>query len=114
MSPLEFWVTTHTTTGGSAVMAQRPLRAWYLETWIELVTYPPCFLLVKAWTYSCIILLVAEVCARRSSWWLVWKTTDQVMTPRDVPLVITGSVVVGSLTIICADWAFSQLLLQRI
>jgi hypothetical protein len=35
------------------------------------------------------------------------------LTPKDVPKVITTSVVGGSLLVIFADWGFSQLLLKR-
>mmetsp|Transcript_18127 Transcript_18127/g.26047 ORF Transcript_18127/g.26047 Transcript_18127/m.26047 type:complete len:355 (+) Transcript_18127:3-1067(+) len=74
-----------------------------VQTFVEIVTYPVVYHLVKSIVYVSIIMLTAEGCARmRSS-----------LTPRHVPGVITSSVVAASLFIIIADWAFSQLLLQR-
>ena len=73
------------------------------ETIIEILTYPPLFLLVKAITFMTIVMLVSESAARFT----------QNLTPRSVPGVITRSVVLSSLFIIIADWAFSQLLLKR-
>ena len=73
------------------------------ETIIEIMTYPPLFLLVKAITFMTIVMLVSESVARFT----------QNLTPRSVPGVITRSVVLSSLFIIIADWAFSQLLLKR-
>ena len=70
---------------------------------VEVLTYPVVFHIVKADTFILIILLVSEVCARRQS--------D--LTPRGVPLVITTSVVIGSLLVILADWGFSQVYLMR-
>ena len=71
--------------------------------WVEVFTYPPIFHLVKALTFMCIILGVAEVCAR----------TRPNLTPRGVPMVITQSVVSAGLLVILADWGFSRLWLQR-
>jgi ABC-type transporter Mla maintaining outer membrane lipid asymmetry permease subunit MlaE/ABC-type uncharacterized transport system YnjBCD ATPase subunit len=73
------------------------------ETFVEILTYPPIFLLTKACVFMITIILVAETSAR-------WKRD---LTPRDVPKVITHSVVLGSLLIIMMDWGFSQLLLKR-
>jgi ABC-type transporter Mla maintaining outer membrane lipid asymmetry permease subunit MlaE len=73
------------------------------ETFIEVLTYPPCFLFAKACVFMAIIILVAESSAR-------WKIH---LTPRDIPGVITRSVVIASLFIIVMDWGFSQLLLKR-
>lgn len=50
-----------------------------------------------------IIMGVAEVASRRNA----------ELTAKDVPKVITKSVVGGSLLVIFADWGFSQLLLKR-
>ena len=73
------------------------------DTFIEVLTYPPCFLFAKACTFMLITMLVAESAARRK----------RDLTPRDVPGVITRSVVIASLLIIVSDWGFSQLLLKR-
>lgn len=73
------------------------------ETIIEILTYPPLFLLVKAITFMTIVMLVSELAAR----------ITQNLTPRSVPGVITRSVVLSSLLVIIADWGFSQLLLKR-
>ena len=70
---------------------------------IEVATYPPVFLVLKATTYGVLVLLTAEVAARR----------HPDLTPRGVPYVITTAVVAASLLVIVADWGFSQLLLQR-
>ena len=73
------------------------------EASIEVATYPPVFLLLKATTYGVLVLLTAEIAARR----------HPDLTPRGVPYVITTAVVAASLLVIVADWGFSQLLLQR-
>lgn len=75
----------------------------YIDALIEIATHPVCFHLVKSIVFMTIIMGVAEVASRRKA--------D--LTPRGVPKVITTSVVGGSLCIIFADWAFSQLLLKR-
>lgn len=75
----------------------------YMDTLVEVATYPPIFLLLKSTTFIVVIMLVAEASARlRSS-----------LTPRNVPGVITSSVVIASLVVIVADWGFSQLWLMR-
>ena len=71
---------------------------------IELATYPPCFLLLKSLVYMALVLTVAQTCA---------ALRGSQLTPRGVPHVITSAVVVASLLIIVADWAFSQLWLMR-
>jgi len=73
------------------------------ETAIEILTHPPIFFLVKASAFMTIIILISESAARFT----------QNLTPRNVPGVITRSVVLSSLLIIVADWGFSQLLLKR-
>lgn len=73
------------------------------DTFIEIITYPPCFLFVKSSVFMTIVVLVSEHAARRRKH----------LTPRNVPGVITQSVVMASLAIIVADWGFSQLLLKR-
>ena len=75
----------------------------YWDSFIEISTYPPCFLFAKASIFIFIILMVAETVAR-------WR---QDLTSRGVPGVITASVVLGSLFVIVADWGFSQLLLKQ-
>jgi len=75
----------------------------YADAFVEIVTHPVCFHLIKSVVFMTIIMVVAEVAARRK--------TD--LTPRGVPKVITTSVVGGSLLVIFADWGFSQLLLKR-
>eukprot|EP00566_Odontella_aurita_P005768 CAMPEP_0113534700 /NCGR_PEP_ID=MMETSP0015_2-20120614/5301_1 /TAXON_ID=2838 /ORGANISM="Odontella" /LENGTH=565 /DNA_ID=CAMNT_0000433883 /DNA_START=164 /DNA_END=1858 /DNA_ORIENTATION=+ /assembly_acc=CAM_ASM_000160 len=66
----------------------------YWDAFIEAVTHPILFHLIKSCTFILIILAVAETVAR-------WKTD---LTPRNVPHAITSSVVVGSLLVIIADW----------
>jgi ABC-type transporter Mla maintaining outer membrane lipid asymmetry permease subunit MlaE len=78
-------------------------NAWYIDTLIEIATYPPIFHWIKSCTFIILIMLVAEVCSR-------WTEN---LTPRGVPGAITSTVVIGSLAVIVADWGFSQLLLQR-
>jgi len=73
------------------------------EALVEVVTYPPCFMFLKAVTYILVVLGTAEACAR-------W---DRNITPRTVPKVITAAVVLAGLSVIFADWAFSQVLLLR-
>jgi len=75
----------------------------YKDTLVEVLTYPPCFLLVKAVVFITVILMVAETAAR----------LRPNLTPRNVPSVITSSVVIASLLVIVADWGFSQLWLLR-
>lgn len=75
----------------------------YVDAFVEVATHPVCFHLVKSVVFMTIIMGVAEISARRKA--------D--LTPRDVPKVITTSVVGGSLLVIFADWGFSQLLLKR-
>ena len=75
----------------------------YIDTLIEVLTYPPIFHLLKAVTFMLIIMGVAEACAR----------IQTNLTPRGVPSVITSSVVTGGLLIIMADWGFSRLWLKR-
>lgn len=75
----------------------------FADAVIEITTHPVFFHLIKSLTFITIIMAVSEVSARR-------KTE---LTPRGVPKVITTSVVAGSLIVIFADWAFSQLLLMR-
>jgi ABC-type nitrate/sulfonate/bicarbonate transport system ATPase subunit/ABC-type transporter Mla maintaining outer membrane lipid asymmetry permease subunit MlaE len=76
----------------------------WVDTVIELVTYPPIYHMLKSLTFILIIMLVAETVARLS---------QSNLTPRKVPSVITGSVVASGLLVILADWAFSQLWLMR-
>jgi ABC-type transporter Mla maintaining outer membrane lipid asymmetry permease subunit MlaE len=76
----------------------------FLDTVIEISTYPVVYHLLKALVYITIILLTAQVCC---------SVRSNHLTPRHVPVVITMSVVLASLLVICADWGFSQLLLLR-
>jgi ABC-type transporter Mla maintaining outer membrane lipid asymmetry permease subunit MlaE len=75
----------------------------WVDTWIELMTYPPIYHLLKAKVFIVIIMTVAEVVAR----------SQPNLTPRGVPAVITLSVVMAGLLVILADWGFSQLWLLR-
>mmetsp|Transcript_30810 Transcript_30810/g.74007 ORF Transcript_30810/g.74007 Transcript_30810/m.74007 type:complete len:599 (+) Transcript_30810:125-1921(+) len=75
----------------------------WMDTLIEVGTYPPIYLLLKATTFIWIILGVAEVIARM----------QPNLTPRGVPAVITFSVVLSGLLVILADWGFSQFWLLR-
>ena len=75
----------------------------YVDAMVEISTHPICFHLIKSIVFMTIIIVVAEISARR----------NPNLTPRGVPKVITTSVVMGSLLIIFSDWAFSQLLLKR-
>jgi len=75
----------------------------YSDALIEIATHPICFHLIKSVVFITIIMGVAEVASRRNA----------ELTAKDVPKVITKSVVGGSLLVIFADWGFSQLLLKR-
>ena len=75
----------------------------YIDSFVEIVTYPPCFLLSKSVVFIVMIMTVAEMCTRR----------HQNVTPRKVPSIITSSVVISSLFCILVDWGFSRLLLMR-
>jgi ABC-type nitrate/sulfonate/bicarbonate transport system ATPase subunit/ABC-type transporter Mla maintaining outer membrane lipid asymmetry permease subunit MlaE len=75
----------------------------YTDALIEIATHPVCFHLIKSVVFMTIIMVVAEVASR-------WNAD---LTAKDVPKVITTSVVGGSLLVIFADWGFSQLLLKR-
>lgn len=75
----------------------------WIDTFIEIVTYPPFYHLTKAVVFIILIMGVAEGVAR-------WQPN---LTPRGVPGVITASVVSSGLLVILADWGFSQLWLQR-
>jgi len=85
----EYFLSTHSTS--------------YYDAWIEIVTYPPIYHIVKAVVFMIIILGVAETSAR----------TRSNITPRTVPSVITQSVVIAGLLVILTDWWFSQLWLKR-
>ena len=82
---------------------KKGVRNWWIESIIEMVTYPPIYHLVKSTVFITIILGVAECIAR----------SRPQLTPRGVPSVITFSVVTAGLLVLLADWAFSQLLLLR-
>lgn len=75
----------------------------WIDTIVEVGTYPPVYLLLKATTFIWIILGVAEIIARM----------QPNLTPRGVPAVITFSVVLSGLLVILADWGFSQFWLLR-
>jgi len=64
--------------------------------------YPPFVLMYRSLTFILIIVFVAETIGRFSSR----------LQPRNVPFVITTSVVVSSLIIIFVDWGFSQSMLN--
>jgi len=78
-------------------------RYWWIDTLIEVTTYPPVYHLLKAEVFILIIIGVAEWIARSKS----------NLTPRGIPSVITVSVVIAGLSVIFSDWAFSQLWLLR-
>ena len=75
----------------------------YTDALVEVTTHPIVFHLIKATVFMIITILVAEICA----------SLRPNLTPRGVPSVITSSIVIGSLSIIVADWGFSQLWLLR-
>ena len=75
----------------------------YTDSLIEVATYPVVYHLTKAVVFIAITMLVSETCAR----------LRPNLTPRNVPSVITSSVVLSSLLVIVADWGFSQLWLLR-
>jgi hypothetical protein len=77
--------------------------ASFSQVLVEITTYPPVFHWLKAVVYILIILLTAETAA----------SLQPSLTPRNVPHVITTSVVMASLLVIVADWGFSQLWLLR-
>ena len=91
-----------------AVFPTLPFNEALQESWfaalVEISTYPPIFHLWKAITFISIVLVVAEVAAR-------WQPH---LSPKNVPGVITGSVVIASLLVIVADWGFSQWLILRL
>ena len=75
----------------------------WMDTFVEIATYPPVYHLMKAKVFILIIMVVAETISR--------MRPD--LTPRSVPSVITFSVVTAGLLVILADWGFSQLWLLR-
>jgi len=75
----------------------------YLDSLIEIMTYPPVYHLIKAISFMAIIMSVAEVCAH----------VRPNVTPREVPRVITQAIVTASLLVILLDWGFSRLWLKR-
>jgi len=96
----------------------------YVDSLVEILTYPPMYHVVKAITYMTLTLAVAEItCASATAfsgrrWWgsrggHQQQQHEQRLTPRHVPGVITASVVISSLVILVADWGFSQLWLLR-
>ena len=84
--------------------SSRTSTATWIETWIEVLTYPPIYHWTKSIVYGLIILSVAQC---------VTSIHQDHLTPRGVPRVITLSVVVAGLMVIVADWGFSQLWLLR-
>mmetsp|Transcript_33026 Transcript_33026/g.67316 ORF Transcript_33026/g.67316 Transcript_33026/m.67316 type:complete len:617 (-) Transcript_33026:164-2014(-) len=93
--------------GGRTLSGYMDLRCTFsdslVDAAIEVTTHPVFFHLIKSLVFMTIIMGVAESAARRK----------MDLTPREVPRVITTSVVGGSLLVIFADWGFSQLLLLR-
>ena len=102
-------------------------NSWY-ETMIEIVTYPILFAITKSIVFITIIICAAELCTRyynhynyyyhhhhqsNHSKYGTGYRQHHTLTHRDVPHVITTSVVLASLGIIIADWGFSRLWLQR-
>lgn len=75
----------------------------YVRLFIEVITYPPIYHLLKAVSYIVCILVVSEISAMYPS----------SLTPRRVPFIITQSIVISGLLLILMDWAFSQLWLKR-
>jgi ABC-type transporter Mla maintaining outer membrane lipid asymmetry ATPase subunit MlaF/ABC-type transporter Mla maintaining outer membrane lipid asymmetry permease subunit MlaE len=78
-------------------------HASWIDSIIEVATYPPVYHLLKAKVFIIIIVGVAECVAR----------SRPNLTPRGVPSVITMSVVAAGLLVILCDWGFSQLWLLR-
>jgi ABC-type nitrate/sulfonate/bicarbonate transport system ATPase subunit/ABC-type transporter Mla maintaining outer membrane lipid asymmetry permease subunit MlaE len=76
----------------------------WIDTLLEITTYPPIYHVLKAVTFMIIIMGVAEIAAR----------SQPNVTYRGVPAVITHSVVTSGLLIILADWGFSRLWLKRV
>lgn len=64
------------------------------DTLLEVATYPPCYHVLKSFTFMLINMGVAELFARRAT---------------EVKAAITRAVVCASILIIVADWGFSQL-----
>jgi ABC-type transporter Mla maintaining outer membrane lipid asymmetry permease subunit MlaE len=81
-----------------------PFSDDYMDTIIEISTYPVVYHLLKATTFMVITMSVAEVCSR----------IKPNLSPRGVPSVITSSVVIAGLLVILADWGFSRLWLKRV
>jgi ABC-type transporter Mla maintaining outer membrane lipid asymmetry permease subunit MlaE len=75
----------------------------WVDSVIEISTFPPVYHLLKSLVFIVIIMGVAELVAR----------LQPNLTPRGVPSVITVSVVTSGLLVILADWGFSQLWLLR-
>jgi ABC-type nitrate/sulfonate/bicarbonate transport system ATPase subunit/ABC-type transporter Mla maintaining outer membrane lipid asymmetry permease subunit MlaE len=105
------WELIHSMTASDGGNHQRVLRVTYpmryvswIETLIEVATYPPMYHFIKAIIYGFIILSVAQG---------VTESRQVHLTPRGVPSVITMSVVLAGLLVIVADWGFSQLWLLR-
>jgi len=65
-------------------------------------SYPPYVLFYRSLVFMTITVVLAELCGR-------W---NQLLQPRNVPTVITSAVVLSGLTIIFADWGFSQILIR--
>jgi hypothetical protein len=59
-------------------------------------------LIYRSLCFMAIIVALAELCGR-------W---NHLLQPRNVPTVITSAVVLSGLTIIFADWGFSQILIR--
>ena len=100
-------------------------NSWY-DTMIEIITYPILFAIIKSIVFITIIICTAEVCTRYYNNYNFYchhhhhhpnnkaqTRQHHALTHRDVPHVITTSVVMASLGIILADWGFSRLWLQR-
>ena len=94
---------------------------WY-DTMIEVITYPFLFAIIKSIVFITIIICTAEGCTKYYNSYNYYYHYNSIgtrnrqhhaLTHRDVPHVITTSVVVASLAIILADWGFSRLWLQR-
>jgi ABC-type transporter Mla maintaining outer membrane lipid asymmetry permease subunit MlaE len=82
---------------------------YFIDSVIEVVTYHIVFSMIKAMVFITIIVCTGELCTRYHT---VWRNNHS-LTYRDVPHVITTSVVTASLLIILMDWIFSRIWLQR-
>mmetsp|Transcript_6039 Transcript_6039/g.8905 ORF Transcript_6039/g.8905 Transcript_6039/m.8905 type:complete len:539 (+) Transcript_6039:29-1645(+) len=94
------WFTSHFRHAAFPHLYARLKNRSLLQAFINLLTWPPIFHIIKSLTFIGLIFSSSELFARRSR-----------LSLRAVPHVITAAVVFSSLAIIIADFAFSQLFL---